>query len=123
MSDARIQAALPPLSNIQTGNASRANNSNQANLEASARQKANEFEASFIAALLQPVFEGLAKDRTFGGGFAEETFTGLLTQEYAKGIAGNANLGVADQVYEQLIRLQENPEQGKTPTPQKPYGQ
>ena len=52
-------------------------------------------------------FEGLAKNNEFGGGFAEETWSGLLTDEYAKGIQSSANLGIADHVYDQLIQLQE----------------
>lgn len=109
MADAALlQAALPPLSSLQTGPSALvprpAAGGDRAALEASVRAQANEFEATFIASLLQPVFEGLARDRTFGGGFAEETWSGLLTQEYAKGIAGNSNLGVADQVYKQLIK-------------------
>ena len=82
--------------------------SDDPNFDAKARQQANEFEASFLAALLRPVFEGLAKDNEFGGGFAEETWSGLLTDEYAKGIQSSANLGIADHVYEQLIQLQDN---------------
>ena len=81
--------------------------SNDPNYDAKAREQANEFEASFLAALLRPVFEGLAKDNEFGGGFAEETWSGLLTDEYAKGIQSSANLGIADHVYDQLIQLQE----------------
>ena len=83
--------------------------SNDPNYDAKAREQANEFEASFLAALLRPVFEGLAKDNEFGGGFAEETWSGLLTDEYAKGIQSSANLGIADHVYDQLIQLQETP--------------
>ena len=117
MTDTRLTAALPPLPNLQSGNSpSRSNATDTPSIsDQAARAKANEFEATFLASLLQPVFEGLAKDRTFGGGFGEEAFTGLLTQEYAKGIAGNANLGIADQVYEQLVKLQEEPS-ATTPT-------
>lgn len=111
MTDTRLAAAFPPISTLQNNNnLPRENVANSASVSnEAARAQANEFEATFLASLLQPVFEGLAKDRTFGGGFGEEAFTGLLTQEYAKGIAGNSNLGIADQVYEQLIKLQETP--------------
>ena len=111
MTDTRLTAAFPPLSNLQSSNSLNSSRSNTTDTDSAAneaaRAQANEFEATFLASLLQPVFEGLARDRTFGGGFGEEAFTGLLTQEYAKGIAGNANLGIADQVYEQLVKLQE----------------
>lgn len=83
--------------------------SDDPNYDTKAREQANEFEASFLAALLRPVFEGLAKDNEFGGGFAEETWSGLLTDEYAKSIQSSANLGIADHVYDQLIQLQETP--------------
>lgn len=119
MTDTRLTAAFPPLPSLQNASSLNAPRSNAADSDSvsneAARAKANEFEATFLASLLQPVFEGLAKDRTFGGGFGEEAFTGLLTQEYAKGIAGNANLGIADQVYEQLVKLQETPSTTGTP--------
>lgn len=82
--------------------------SDDPNFDVKAREQANEFEASFLSALLRPVFEGLAKNNQFGGGFAEETWTGLLTDEYAKGIQSSANLGIADHVYDQLVQVQEN---------------
>ena len=90
--------------------------SDDPNYDAKAREQANEFEASFLAALLRPVFEGLAKDNEFGGGFAEETWSGLLTDEYAKGIQSSANLGIADHVYDQLIQLQETTTQDASST-------
>lgn len=107
----RLPLSLPPLSGLQAGSGpSRSAPHGEPGTpgEIAARTQAKEFEATFLASLLQPIFEGLAKDRTFGGGFAEETFTGLLTQEYAKGVAASANLGIADQVYDQLLKLQEN---------------
>lgn len=112
MADTRLTAALPPLNTLQNSISQQRENLTDAKeaFEASARNQANEFEATFLASVLQPIFEGLAKDRTFGGGFGEEAFTGLLTQEYARGIAGNAGIGIADQVYEQLIKLQETPD-------------
>lgn len=87
------------------------------NFDLKAREQANEFEASFLSALLRPVFEGLAKDNQFGGGFAEETWTGLLTDEYAKGIQSSANLGIADHVYDQLVQLQEQSTARETSAP------
>ncbi|MEP3631020.1 MAG: rod-binding protein [Hyphomicrobiales bacterium] len=95
---------LPQTTNAPTLNRP---DSDDPNYDAKAREQANEFEASFLAALLRPVFEGLAKDNEFGGGFAEETWSGLLTDEYAKSIQSSANLGIADHVYDQLIQLQE----------------
>lgn len=89
--------------------------STDSGFDAEARARAEEFEASFLTALLTPVFDGLAKDATFGGGFGEEAFTGLLTQEYAREISAGSDLGVADAVYRQLITLQESAEQSLTP--------
>ena len=102
---------LPATSNGPTLNAPA---NDDPNFDAKAREQANEFEASFLAALLRPVFEGLAKDSEFGGGFAEETWSGLLTDEYAKGIQSSSNLGIADHVYDQLVQLQEQSVSGET---------
>lgn len=73
-----------------------------------ARQSAEEFEAVFLSTLLAPVFESLAEDADFAGGAAEATWTGLLTDEYARAIARAGGVGLADAVYRELLAMQEN---------------
>ncbi|MEM8796744.1 MAG: rod-binding protein [Pseudomonadota bacterium] len=110
---ASLPNALPPLTTLQTpASGSPAASADPSRFDAEARAKAEEFEANFLSALLRPVFEGLAKDSTFGGGFAEETWSGLLTDEYARSIASSNSLGIADQVYRQIISVQEAAQDG-----------
>jgi peptidoglycan hydrolase FlgJ len=72
-----------------------------------AGKAAEEFEAIFISQMLAPMFSGIESDSTFGGGSAEETYRGMLTNEYGKLISKAGGLGIADAVKSELIRAQE----------------
>lgn len=74
-------------------------------------EAAQEFEAVFLSAMLQPMFEGLKPDETFGGGKGEEMFQSLMLSEYGKIMAKTGQTGIADHVKAEMIRMQE----GKTP--------
>ncbi|MFA7276532.1 MAG: rod-binding protein [Pseudobdellovibrionaceae bacterium] len=73
-----------------------------------AAQAAQDFEAVFIAEMLKPVFDSVEVDPLFGGGKGEEVFRGLLEQEYAKIIAKQGGIGLADDVMRDLIKAQES---------------
>jgi len=75
-----------------------------------AKEAAQDFEAVFLAQMLQPMFEGLGSDGIFGGGHAEKIHRSLLVQEYGKEIAKQGGVGLADQVLKEIVRLQENSE-------------
>jgi len=75
--------------------------------DAEIRQAAKEFEAVFLAQMLKPIFDGLETDGPFGGGQAEETYRGLLVEEYGKAIAQAGGVGIADQVAREMLKLQE----------------
>lgn len=70
-------------------------------------EAAQEFEAVFLSEMLKPMFEGIETEPPFGGGKGEEVFRSLMIQEYGKIIAQSGGLGFADQVREEMIRLQE----------------
>ena len=72
------------------------------------RAAAQEFEASFLAQMLQPMFQGLSTDGPFGGGQSEGVFRSLLVDEYARGMARAGGIGVARTVGNELLKLQEN---------------
>ncbi len=57
---------------------------------------AREFEAAFIAQMLQ--FSGLAKALTTGGGKSVESFTQFYLEELAKDITNNGGFGIADKI-------------------------
>jgi peptidoglycan hydrolase FlgJ len=72
-----------------------------------AGKAAEDFEAVFISQMLAPMFAGIESDSTFGGGSAEDTYRGMLTNEYGKLISKAGGLGIADAVKSELIRAQE----------------
>lgn len=73
------------------------------------RETAEDFEASFIAQMLRPMFEGLSTEAPFGGGEAEGTWRSFLIDEMAKQTARSGGIGLADQVMATMIKMQEAP--------------
>lgn len=74
---------------------------------AEVERAAQEFEGLFLSEMLKPMFEGLSTDGMFGGGPAEETYRGLLVEEYGKSIAQAGGVGLADQIAREMLKLQE----------------
>ncbi len=70
-------------------------------------EKAREFEAMFVTQMLKPMFDTLKTDGMFGGGQGEETYRGLLVDEYGKEIARAGGIGIADSIARQMILMQE----------------
>lgn len=75
-------------------------------------EKAQEFEAVFLSEMMKPMFESVDVDPLFGGGNSEEIFRGMQVQEYGKQIAGTKGIGLADFVKRELIRVQQNTQDG-----------
>lgn len=71
------------------------------------RQAAEDFEAIFITQMIKPMFETLPTDTMFGGGQAETIYRGLMVEEFGKSVAKNGGIGIADNVYRELLKLQE----------------
>jgi Rod binding domain-containing protein len=71
------------------------------------QQSSVEFESVFLSAMLAPMFETLSTEEPFGGGEAEQTWRGLLSEQYAGSIARSGGVGIADSVLQQLVALQE----------------
>lgn len=67
-----------------------------------------DFEAMFMAQMLQPMFESVEVDGLFGGGHGEEVMRGLLVQEYGKSLAANSNSMISDAVKSEMLRAQEH---------------
>jgi flagellar protein FlgJ len=72
-----------------------------------ARKAAEEFESFFFSQTLETMFAGVGTDPVFGGGAGETAFRSVMIQEYGKAAAHSGRLGIADQVYREIIRLQE----------------
>ncbi|MEQ8345276.1 MAG: rod-binding protein [Sneathiellaceae bacterium] len=70
-------------------------------------RQAVEFEAVFLSEMLSHMFTKTEADEPFGGGSAEQTWNGLMNQQYGKSLANSGGVGIARHVYDQILRLQE----------------
>lgn len=78
---------------------------------------AKDFEAMFMAEMMKPVFDSIKPDARFGGGKGEEIFKGLMLQEYTKMMAETGQVGIADMVKQELIRMQAQAQNPSAPLP------
>jgi Rod binding domain-containing protein len=76
-------------------------------VHAKARAVAEEFEAVFLNAMMQPMFSAANEGGPFGGGPATGVWRSMLTDEYAKSFSASGGIGIADHVYRSLIAAQE----------------
>ncbi len=70
------------------------------------KETAQAFEASFLSAMLQPMFASLSTEAPFGGGRGEEMFRSFLTEAVAKQVARAGGVGIADTVQREMLKLQ-----------------
>lgn len=70
------------------------------------KKAAQDFEAVFVAQMIQPMFEGLKTDGPFGGGNGEDVFRGLLIQEVGKQVAKSGGIGMSNAIYAQMLKMQ-----------------
>ena len=73
-----------------------------------AKAAAQEFEALFISEMLAPVFDSMETEGLFGGGEGEKIYRSMMVQEYGKSIAQAGGVGIADTVYREILKMQEN---------------
>lgn len=72
------------------------------------RKAAREFEAMAIGELLKPMFDTIDLSKgPFGGGAGEAAWKPILVEHMAKNIAARGGLGLADHVFQSLLRMQE----------------
>ncbi len=68
------------------------------------RRVAAEFESVFLAQVLREATQGLTD-----AGKADDSFAGMLQDEYAKLIGRNGGIGVAEMIYREMLKMQEAP--------------
>ena len=78
-------------------------------LEAKARKTAEDFETMFLELTLDQVFssggqEGPLGENGTGGG----VYRSMLVKEYAGLVVRSGGVGIGDQVYREIMRMQEN---------------
>lgn len=71
-------------------------------------EKAVELEGVFLNTLVSEMFKGIKSDSMFGGGYAEETWRGMMSQQYAAEMARAGGIGIADKLVANLIEMQES---------------
>jgi peptidoglycan hydrolase FlgJ len=77
--------------------------------DAKARKTAEDFETMFLEQSLERLFaseetEGPLGDNGAGGGI----YRSMLVKEYASNIAKSGGVGIAEQVYGEILKLQES---------------
>lgn len=71
------------------------------------RETAKAFEASFLAQMLRPMFEGLSTEAPFGGGNAEATWRGFMIDAMAKQTVQAGGIGLSDRIMSEMLKMQE----------------
>jgi Rod binding domain-containing protein len=71
-----------------------------------AKAAAQDFEAVFLNSMFQQMFTGIDGDGPFGGSGGAGVWRSFLADEYAKNFAKAGGVGIADQVYGELIARQ-----------------
>lgn len=72
------------------------------------RQQAEELEGVFLSMLTKEMFAGIkTDDENFGGGFGEETWRSMQSEQLANSMAQNGGIGLAEQLMGDMLALQE----------------
>ncbi len=79
-------------------------------VQAKLHKSAEDFTSVALNELLKPIFDAQdSSDGIFGGGAGERAFKPMMISEIAKQMAHRGGLGLAEPVYQQMLRLQEQP--------------
>ncbi|MGL4285507.1 MAG: rod-binding protein [Phreatobacter sp.] len=84
--------------------------------EAKAWSNAQNFEQVFLNTMLGQMFNGLGKEAPMGGQ-QTEAWRGMLLDEYAKSITTQGGIGLASNIYRELIGAQEAAPRRLPPVP------
>ncbi|SMQ66521.1 Rod binding protein [Devosia lucknowensis] len=72
------------------------------------RRQAEELEGVFLNMLTKEMFASIKGNETVGGGgFGEETWRSMQSEQLANTMAQNGGIGLADDLMSQMITLQE----------------
>ncbi len=72
-----------------------------------AYQKAKELEAVFLNTLVKEMVSSSSSKDEFGGGYAQETWRSMQSEQFAAAMARSGGLGIADQIVSSLLGVQE----------------
>ena len=75
---------------------------------AKVKTQAEDLEGVFLNTLTKQLFSSIKTDESvMGGGFGEETWRSMQSEEIAATMAQNGGLGIADQLLPELLAMQE----------------
>lgn len=80
-------------------------------------EAAKQFESVFINEMFSYMTEGLPTDGPFGGGNGEAMMRSMLDEQYAKSMTAQGGVGIADNVYRELLAYQEGSHHAASPAP------
>jgi Rod binding domain-containing protein len=80
--------------------------SNTMKIKGKAKAAAQDFEAMFLNSVFQQMQTGVNGEGPFGGSGALKVWRSFLTDQYAKTFARSGGIGIADHVYQELLRHQ-----------------
>jgi len=77
--------------------------------QAKARKTAQDFETMFLEQTLERLFASGGAEGPLGeNGTGGEVYRSMLVKEYAGNIAKSGGVGIADQVYSEILKMQES---------------
>jgi peptidoglycan hydrolase FlgJ len=72
-------------------------------------ETAQNFEASFFQSMLGSMFETVEGEGPLGGaGTGQDAWRGMLIEQYGKTLTAKGGLGLAPQIYREMLRHQES---------------
>lgn len=94
------------LSLSSLGDAKTAQLTNDMKIKGKAKVAAQDFESMFLNNMFQQMQTGINGDGPFGGSGALKVWRSFMTDQYAKTFAKAGGIGIAGQVYQELLRHQ-----------------
>jgi Rod binding domain-containing protein len=83
--------------------------------EAKARKTAQDFESMFLEQTFERLFATGGPDGPLGdNGAGGEVYRSMLVKEYAGNVAKSGGVGIADQVYREILKMQESQHVGRS---------
>jgi len=75
--------------------------------DAALRKQAQGLEGVFLNTLTSEMFSSIKTDGMFGGGFGEQTWRSMQSEQMADAIAQSGGIGLADSITRNLLNMQE----------------
>ena len=104
-----FKATDPTISRLASGDAAmvRAKSGLSAKKLQDIEASAKDFEGVFLNEMLTHMFDTVGVDSMFGGGDAEETWRGMMVEQFSKQLVNNGGIGMSDSIKAQMIAMQE----------------